>query len=111
MQRLYDNFTILNKEVGRQLEDQYHNIKLKEIVTKFYEPNKLFEYRNHLIQNYDPIYLDPKPGSFPAFRTHFFAPSKYFMGKKRDTLYLIFHSSFSVLLCYICFCISASQVI
>ncbi|MCK7535673.1 MAG: hypothetical protein MZV63_34125 [Marinilabiliales bacterium] len=31
----YDNFTIHNKEVGRQVEDQYHNIKLKEIVTKF----------------------------------------------------------------------------
>lgn len=83
----YDNFTILNKEYGRHLEDQYHNIKLKEIVTKFYELNKLFEYRDHLIQNYDPIYLDPKPGSFPAFRSHFFAPSKYFLGKKRDTLY------------------------
>jgi len=83
----YDNFTILNKEVGRQLEEQYHNIKLKEIVTKFYELNKLFEYRNRLIHNYDPVYLDPEPGSFPAFRTHFFAPSKYFMGKKRDTLY------------------------
>jgi ABC transport system ATP-binding/permease protein len=84
--RKQDNLKNLEREKISPIEEQYHNIKLKEIVTKYYEPNKSFEYRDRLIQNYDPIYMDPEPGNFPGFRTHFFAPSKYFLGRKTDTL-------------------------
>lgn len=100
--RNQDTFKNLEREKIRPIEEQYHNIKLKDIVTKAYEPNKSFEYRNRLIQNFDPIYMDPEPGNFPGFRTHFFAPSKYFFGRKTDTL--VFNVSlvlFSTLILYL----------
>ncbi|MBE0676185.1 MAG: ATP-binding cassette domain-containing protein [Bacteroidales bacterium] len=81
-----ENFLSLYMESARQIQQQYDNTKLKEIITKYYEPNKSFEYQNRLIQNYDPVYQDPEPGGFPAFRTHFFAPVKYFLGRKTDTI-------------------------
>ncbi len=75
-----------NIDLARSLQNQYHNTKLREIVTKYYEPNKYFEFRNRLIQNYDPIYLEPVPEGFPMFRAHFFAPAKYIFGRRIDTM-------------------------
>jgi len=84
----WDNFYITNRDEIRNLENQYSNLKLQEIVTKFYErdKNKILEYKNSFIQNYDPVYLDPqeKKGLL-SFRTHFFAPAKYFLGRMYDT--------------------------
>jgi hypothetical protein len=58
-------------------------------MTKFYErdKNKLLEYKGFLVQNYDPVYLDPVKRGILAFRTHFFSPSKYFLGTLTDTFY------------------------
>lgn len=83
----WDNFYITNREEIRRLENLYSNLKLQEIVTKFYErdKNKILEYKNSLIQNYDPVYLDPEKRGPLAFRTHFFAPVKYFLGRMFDT--------------------------
>ncbi len=60
-------------------------INLQEIVTKPYERKKILVYNNTLVQNTDPIYLDPYKKGFFDFRTHFFAPSKYIFGLKTDT--------------------------
>jgi hypothetical protein len=38
-----------------------------------------------LVQNIDPIYLEPYRKGFFAFRTHFFAPVKYIFKMKIDT--------------------------
>ncbi|HOU31083.1 MAG TPA: ATP-binding cassette domain-containing protein [Bacteroidales bacterium] len=83
----WDKFYIKNRDEIRRLENQYSNLKLQEIVTKFYErdKNKILEYKNSFIQNYDSVYMDPDYEGFLSFRTHFFAPSKYFMGKMYDT--------------------------
>jgi len=96
----WDKFYIKYRDEIRTLENKYGNIKLQEIVTKFYErdKNKILEYQNSFIQNYDPVYKDPDYNGFLAFRTHFFAPSKYFMGKMHDTfkfniLLVLFSSS------------------
>lgn len=97
-----ETFLSNNIDLARSLQNQYHNTKLREIVTKYYEPNKYFEFRNRLIQNYDPIYLEPVPEGFPMFRSHFFAPAKYFLGRRTDTL--IFNISivfFSIIILYI----------
>jgi ABC-type multidrug transport system ATPase subunit len=97
-----ETFLSNNIELARSLQNQYHNTKLREIVTKYYEPNKYFEYRNRLIQNYDPIYLEPVPEGFPMFRTHFFSPAKYFLGRRIDTL--VFNISlvfFSTIILYL----------
>ncbi|MFN8210596.1 MAG: ATP-binding cassette domain-containing protein [Bacteroidales bacterium] len=85
----WDEFYLANKQEIKKLENEYGNIKLQEIVTKFYERDKtrILEYKNSLVQNYDPVYLEPEKKGPLAFRTHFFAPSKYFFGTNIDTFY------------------------
>jgi ABC-type multidrug transport system ATPase subunit len=83
----WNNFLLANEAEINRLRNSYNNLKLQEIVTKLYErdKNKILEYRDSFIQNYDPIYLEPdRRGPF-SFRTHFFAPSKYIFGYKTDT--------------------------
>jgi len=80
-----DRFYNLNSIRLNQLQNQYYNFKVEEIVTKYYERNKILLYKNTIIQNTDPVYLDPyKRGPF-GFRTHFYAPAKYIFGIMSDT--------------------------
>jgi len=80
-----DWFYNMNAIKLKKLENDYFNYKLLEIVTKPYERKKILLYNNLLVQNTDPIYLDPVNRGFLSFRTHFFAPSKYIFGVKTDT--------------------------
>lgn len=80
-----DSFYKLNYTKLNQLERDYYNYKLLELVTKPYERKKILVYKNSLIQNVDPVYLDPYKKSFLNFRTHFYSPSKYIFCKKTDT--------------------------
>ncbi len=82
---LKDKFYNLNEERLRRLEKRYYNYKLEEIVTKYYEPDKILRYKNSFIQNTHPVYLDPEKKGFLNFRTHFFAPSKNIFGVRVDT--------------------------
>jgi ABC-type multidrug transport system ATPase subunit len=82
---LKDKFYNLNEERLRRLEKRYYNYKLEEIVTKYYEPDKILRYKNSFIQNTHPVYLDPEKKGFLSFRTHFFAPSKNVFGVRVDT--------------------------
>jgi hypothetical protein len=54
-------------------------------VTKPYERKKILLYNNSIVQNTDPVYLDPYHNGFLSFRTHFYAPAKYIFGIKTDT--------------------------
>lgn len=83
----WDSFYQPNETEIQRLENNYGNLKLQEIVTKFYEPphSKILVYKNSIVQNYEPIYLDPKRSGFIGFRTHFFAPEKYVFGFLTDT--------------------------
>jgi ABC transport system ATP-binding/permease protein len=80
-----DKFYNLNDLKLKKLEDDYYNYKLEEIVTKPYERKKILIYNNTLVQNIDPVYLDPYKRGFLDFRTHFYAPAKYIFGMKTDT--------------------------
>jgi hypothetical protein len=80
-----DQFYNMNDLLLKKLEDDYYNYKLLEIVTKPYERKKILVYNNTLVQNTDPVYLDPYKRGFLDFRTHFYAPSKYIFGFKTDT--------------------------
>ena len=80
-----DRFYNLNKAGIDRLRDNYYNYKLEEIVTKYYERKKILFYNNTIVQNIDPVYLDPADRGFLAFRTHFYSPSKYIFGVKADT--------------------------
>ncbi len=69
------------------IKDAYYNESISDIVRKVFEKNKLLRDGDHLIQNVDPIYQMPRPESGISFRTHFFAPKKYFAGKYFETLW------------------------
>ncbi|NOZ47956.1 MAG: ATP-binding cassette domain-containing protein [Chlorobi bacterium] len=68
-----------------KMRDAYQNESIVDIVKKVYEKNKIVEYKNHLVQQVDPIFYDPQPANFLAFRTHFLSPTKYFAGHYFDT--------------------------
>lgn len=80
-----DRFYNANDERLNEFQNDYYNYKLEEIVTKYYERKKVLLYNNSLVQNTDPIFLDPDKKGLLNFRTHFYAPSKYFLGIKFDT--------------------------
>jgi ABC-type multidrug transport system ATPase subunit len=67
------------------LKNTYHNEQLSEIVRKAFEKNKILEFNDKLVQQVDPIYEDPIVSGPLNFRTHFFAPRKYFFGTFFDT--------------------------
>ncbi len=75
-----------------RLKDDYHNESVEDHVRKVFEKNKMVEYRHELVQQIDPVYLDPFPGGWLSFRSHFFAPRKYFAGKYIDTF--LFNTGF-----------------
>ncbi|MCU0362850.1 MAG: ABC transporter permease, partial [Bacteroidales bacterium] len=80
-----DSFHNLNENRLRELEKDYYNYKLLEIVTKPYERNKFIIYRNTIVQNTDPVFLEPSNSGFFGFRTHFYSPAKYLAGLRIDT--------------------------
>ena len=80
-----DRFRSLNTARLIALEKDYYNYKLEELVRKPYERKKILVSKNTLIQNTDPVYLNPYKKGFLNFRTHFFAPSKYIFGVLADT--------------------------
>lgn len=80
-----DEFVNANPVALRELERKFYNYKLEEIVTKYYEPDKILVYNNSVIQNTDPVYLDPESTEDKGFRTHFYSPYKYLMGRRYDT--------------------------
>jgi len=42
-------------------------------------------YKKSIVQNTDPVFLDPDKKGLFSFRTHFYAPAKYIFGIKTDT--------------------------
>ncbi len=77
----------MNPAQYRFLRDNYFNESLSDIVKKVFEKHQIIEYRHELVQQIYPIFRDPIPSGFFSFRTHFFAPSKHFMGHFFDTFY------------------------
>jgi ABC-type multidrug transport system ATPase subunit/ribosomal protein L21 len=75
------------KELFNSMKDTYYNESISDIVTKAFEKNKILRDGENLIQMVDPIYQIPEPRSSIDFRTHFFAPKKYFCGTYFETLW------------------------
>ena len=74
------------------------NESLGDLVRKHAEMDKILEFDNELIQNQDPVYLDPVFAT--SFRSHFFAPRKLIFGSYVDTFHvnLMVIWSFSLIL-------------
>lgn len=74
------------KERFTDVKNKYFNESISDIVRKVFEKNKILREGDKLIQNVDPIYQMPEPEHALQFRTHFFAPKKFFAGKYFETL-------------------------
>ncbi|HUX53344.1 MAG TPA: ATP-binding cassette domain-containing protein [Williamwhitmania sp.] len=74
-----------NKVLYNAKKQAFHNESISDLATKVLEKNKILEYNDELVQQYDPIFRDPEPQSFFSFRSHFLAPRKYFLGHFWDT--------------------------
>lgn len=80
-----DRLVGANKQELDLLKQKHHNESLSYIVKKTTERNRLLVYKDRIIQQFEPIYLEPDPEGFLSFRTHFYAPAKWFLGKAHDT--------------------------
>ncbi len=80
---------LLDKDTKRYRahKDNYYNESISDIVKKVYEKNKIIQFKDKLVQQVDPIFLDPKPSGTLGFRSHLFAPRKYFLGQYYDTFW------------------------
>ena len=74
-----------NKEHYESKRAAFHSESVEDQVKKAFEKNKIIQYKDELIQQIDPIYRDPDIEGYFNFRSHFFAPRKYFAGKFHDT--------------------------
>jgi ABC-type multidrug transport system ATPase subunit len=64
-----------------------YNEFLANLLRKTTNQNKVLRSETGLVQVIDPVFLEPDKPKFASFRTHFYAPFKYIMNYKMDTLY------------------------
>jgi len=76
-----------NRELYEAKRRAYHNESLADLATKTFEKNKIVQYGDELVQQYDPVYRDPIPRHLLDFRSHFLAPRKHFLGMYFDTFW------------------------
>jgi ABC transport system ATP-binding/permease protein len=99
-QKVYDNsdkrknnmlnyLNIHKPKIYKHFFDTYYNEHLADMVKKVFEKekNKILVYNHRLVQQTDPIYLDPRVSGRFDFRAHLYAPRKHFMGKFYDTFW------------------------
>ncbi|MDP4267328.1 MAG: ATP-binding cassette domain-containing protein [Bacteroidota bacterium] len=75
------------KALFNKIKNDYFNTSLDDLVKRIYEKNQIIEENGRYIQVIDPIFNDPEVHHYLNFRTHFYAPRKYFMGNFYETLY------------------------
>lgn len=73
------------KESFQLLKRRHANEALEEFVTNKNETDRILEYKNHLYQKINPIYLDPESRFIKA---HFYAPRKMVFGRYIDTIWV-----------------------
>ena len=73
------------KESFHWLKRRHANEALEEFVTNKNETDRILEYKNHLYQKINPIYLDPES---PFIKAHFYAPRKMVFGQYIDTFWV-----------------------
>ena len=66
-------------------KNKYYNESLADLVRNVSEKDRIVEYEGQLIQQINPIFLDPKPKSPLDYRAHFFAPQKNLAGATVST--------------------------
>ncbi len=71
-----------------EAKDKYFNESLSDLVRNVTVADRVIEFKGQLIQQIDPVFHKPvEPDNPLNYRTHFFAPQKYFAGTYIDTFY------------------------
>lgn len=71
-----------------EAKDLYYNESLADLVRNLTVEDRVIEFKGQLIQQIDPVFNKPEEPNNPLnYRTHFFAPEKYFAGAYIDTFY------------------------
>lgn len=68
-----------------QYKNRFYNERLADLVTNVSEKNRIIEYEGNLVQQINPIFLDPSPGNIFDYRAHLFAPKKNLLGNMVST--------------------------
>jgi ABC transport system ATP-binding/permease protein len=68
-------------------KNHYYSESLADLVTNVSEKNRIIEYNGQLVQQINPIFLDPQPSSVLDYRAHFFAPKKNLFGAVVSTFW------------------------
>lgn len=76
-----------NPELYNKLKNDFHNEAISDLAKKVLEKKKILEYDNQLVQQIDPVFMDPTVTSSLSIRSHFLAPRKHFLGNFYDTFY------------------------
>ncbi len=83
--QLTADITAGNPDSLYTLKSHYYNQSLGNMVKNSNETYRLVEYKNRLLQNYQPVYKDPEQ---PFIKAQFYAPVKQFFGKYYPTLWV-----------------------
>lgn len=67
------------------IKNRYYNESLADLLTNTSEKNRIIEYDGQLVQQVNPVFLDPEPVNALDYRAHFFAPQKNLLGKMVST--------------------------
>ncbi|NBP68444.1 MAG: ATP-binding cassette domain-containing protein [Cytophagia bacterium] len=79
-----------NKEMEYNLNDfknEYYNESLADLVMNISVKDRIIEYNGELIQQINPVFMDPKTNGPLDYRAQFFAPYKNFLGARIDTFW------------------------
>jgi len=80
--------TPADNKIFLEKKKEYQNARVENFVTSDLSDDRIVEYNGRLIRKIYPIYFKPENSKSPInFRTHFFAPYKYFFTILVPTLY------------------------
>ena len=97
-QEVYNVKVALRERLIADLENQgdynlnenknvFFNESLADLVMNVSEKDRIIEYDGELVQQINPIFLDPRPTSAIDYRTHFFSPKKNLLGAQVSTFW------------------------
>jgi len=66
-------------------KNRYYNESLADLVKNVSEKDRIIEFDGELIQQINPIFIEPKPSGPLDYRAHFFAPNKALFGARFST--------------------------
>ncbi|MEX1240370.1 MAG: ATP-binding cassette domain-containing protein [Cyclobacteriaceae bacterium] len=68
-----------------RVKNRFYNESLADLLTNSSEKNRIIEYNGQLVQQVNPVFLDPEPAHVLDYRAHFFAPQKNLLGTMVST--------------------------